>query len=66
MIGQFFDEYWMFVEALLAHASDLLGVSVVNQLAASFGLPHDVAMRSLELFGRHVMPHFTATRGATR
>jgi len=27
---------------------------------ASFGLPHDVAMRSLELFGRQVMPHFTA------
>jgi len=24
----------------------------------SFGLPHDVAMRSLELFGREVMPHF--------
>jgi len=33
---------------------------------ASFGLPHDVAMRSLNLFGRHVMPHFAATRGATR
>ena len=25
---------------------------------ASFGLPHDVAMRSLTLFGREVMPHF--------
>ena len=25
----------------------------------SFGLPHDFAMRSLELFGREVMPHFT-------
>jgi flavin-dependent trigonelline monooxygenase, oxygenase component len=33
---------------------------------ASFGLPHDVAMRSLDLFGRHVVPHFTATRRATR
>jgi len=29
---------------------------------ASFGLPHAVALRSLELFGRHVMPHFTAAR----
>src|SRR5262245_50205178 len=27
---------------------------------ASFGLPHDMAMRSLTLFGREVMPHFTA------
>jgi hypothetical protein len=44
MIGQFFDEYWMFVEALLAHASDLLGVSVVNQLAASFGYPFAAAL----------------------
>jgi len=28
---------------------------------ASFGLRHDVAMRSLELFGREVMPHFQET-----
>ena len=33
---------------------------------ASFGLPHDVAMRSLELFGRQVMPHLTATPAPTR
>jgi alkanesulfonate monooxygenase SsuD/methylene tetrahydromethanopterin reductase-like flavin-dependent oxidoreductase (luciferase family) len=26
---------------------------------ASFALPHDVAMRSLELFITEVMPHFT-------
>src|SRR5262249_35850575 len=31
---------------------------------ASFGLPHDVAMRSLELFGREVMPQFAATSAA--
>jgi alkanesulfonate monooxygenase SsuD/methylene tetrahydromethanopterin reductase-like flavin-dependent oxidoreductase (luciferase family) len=30
---------------------------------ASFGLPHEVAMRSLQLFARDVMPHF-ATRPA--
>jgi flavin-dependent trigonelline monooxygenase, oxygenase component len=28
---------------------------------ATFGLPHDVAMRSLELFGREVMPYFSKT-----
>jgi alkanesulfonate monooxygenase SsuD/methylene tetrahydromethanopterin reductase-like flavin-dependent oxidoreductase (luciferase family) len=33
---------------------------------ASFGLPHDVAMRSLELFGRQVMPHFMASPAPTR
>ena len=33
---------------------------------ASFGLPHAVALRSLELFGRHVMPHFTAARASTQ
>ena len=33
---------------------------------ASFGLPHTVALRSLELFGRHVMPHFTAARASTQ
>ena len=27
---------------------------------ASFGLPHDVAMRSLELFITEVMPHFAS------
>jgi alkanesulfonate monooxygenase SsuD/methylene tetrahydromethanopterin reductase-like flavin-dependent oxidoreductase (luciferase family) len=27
---------------------------------ASFGLPHDTAMRSLELFITQVMPHFTS------
>ena len=33
---------------------------------ASFGLPHAVALRSLELFGRQVMPHFTATPASAR
>ena len=33
---------------------------------ASFGLPHDVALRSLELFGRQVMPHFTANPAPAR
>lgn len=33
---------------------------------ASFGLPHDVAIRSLELFGRQVMPHFGAPPAPTR
>ncbi len=30
---------------------------------ASFGLPHDDAMRSLDLFITEVMPHFTAKQG---
>jgi flavin-dependent trigonelline monooxygenase, oxygenase component len=33
---------------------------------ASFGLPHDVAMRSLTLFGREVMPHFTSASAPSR
>jgi len=33
---------------------------------ASFGLPHDVAMRSLTLFGREVMPRFTSTSAPTQ
>jgi len=33
---------------------------------ASFGLPQDVALRSLALFGRQVMPHFTATPAPAR
>ena len=33
---------------------------------ASFGLPHDVAMRSLELFITEVMPHFTSNQGEAK
>ena len=33
---------------------------------ASFGLPHDLAMRSLELFITEVMPHFTSNQGAAK
>ena len=33
---------------------------------ASFGLPHDMAMRSLILFGREVMPHFATTSAPAR
>jgi hypothetical protein len=44
MIEQFFAEYWMFVEALLAHSSELVGVSVLNQLAAGWGYPFAAAL----------------------
>ena len=33
---------------------------------ASFGLPHDLAMRSLELFITEVMPHFMSSQGAAK
>jgi hypothetical protein len=39
VIDQFFSEYWMFVEALLLHASELLGVGTLNALAAGYGYP---------------------------
>ena len=33
---------------------------------ASFGLPHDAAMRSLELFITDVIPHFTSNQGEVK
>ena len=44
MIDQFFAEYWIFVEALLLHASDLLGVGTLNAAAASLGYPFAAAL----------------------
>ena len=44
MIDRFFVEYWIFVEALLQHASDLLGVSVLNEMANGFGYPLGAAL----------------------
>jgi hypothetical protein len=44
VIDQFFTEYWMFVEALLLHASDLLGVATLNAAAASLGYPFAAAL----------------------
>jgi hypothetical protein len=32
---------------------------------ASFGLPHETAMRSLDLFITQVMPHFTSDQGGS-
>ena len=32
---------------------------------ASFGLPHDMALRSLELFITEVMPHFVSRPAGT-
>jgi hypothetical protein len=43
-MNQFLDEYWMFVEALLARSSDLLGVSTLNHLAAGLGYPFGAAL----------------------
>jgi len=39
------------------------GVEVFNY-NASFGLPHDVAVRSLKLFAREVMPKFAVPANA--
>ena len=39
MIDQFFAEYWIFVEALVQHASGLLGVDWLNAFAAAQGYP---------------------------
>ena len=44
MVDRFFTEYWMFVEALLLHASDLLGVGTLNAAAASLGYPFAAAL----------------------
>ena len=44
MIDQFFTEYWMFVEALLLHASDLVGVGTLNAAAAILGYPFLAAL----------------------
>lgn len=40
------------------------GVSVFNY-NANFGMPHDVAVRSLRLFAEEVMPHFRGTADAS-
>jgi hypothetical protein len=44
MIDRFVVEYWIFVEALLQHASDLLGVAALNELANGFGYPFGAAL----------------------
>lgn len=44
MIDQFIAEYWMFVEALLQHASELLGVASLNELASALGYPFGAAL----------------------
>ena len=44
MIDQFLAEYWMFVESLLLHASELSGVASLNALSASYGYPLGAAL----------------------
>ncbi len=44
MIDQFFSEYWIFVEALLLQASELLGVGTLNAFAAAYGYPFAAAL----------------------
>jgi hypothetical protein len=44
VIDQFLLEYWIFVEALLEHASRLLGVDVLNAFAAALGFPFGAAL----------------------
>lgn len=36
-MNRFFEEYWMLAEAMLERFSDLLGVALLNQLAAGLG-----------------------------
>jgi hypothetical protein len=50
VIDEFFTQYWMFVEALLLHASDLLGVGMLNAAAASLGYPFAAAL-ALSILG---------------
>ncbi len=44
MVDQFLLEYWIFVEALLEHASRLLGVEALNAFAAALGFPFGAAL----------------------
>ena len=44
MVDQFVLEYWIFVEALLEHASRLLGVDALNAFAAGLGFPFGAAL----------------------
>ena len=41
---EFFDEYWMFVEALLGRCADVLGVGALNEAAAALGYPFGAAL----------------------
>lgn len=41
---QFMDEYWMFAEAMLLRASEILGVDTLNHLAAGLGHPFAAAL----------------------
>ena len=43
LIDQFFTEYWIFVETLLLHASDVLGVGALNAAAENLGYPFAAA-----------------------
>jgi hypothetical protein len=44
MLERFITEYWIFVEALLEHASRLSGVAALNAHAASLGYPFAAAV----------------------
>jgi hypothetical protein len=44
MVERFITEYWIFVEALLEHASKLSGVATLNAHAASLGYPFAAAV----------------------
>lgn len=43
-MNRFFEEYWMFAEAMLERFSDLPGVALLNQLAAGLGYPFGAAI----------------------
>ena len=54
-------------QQVVARLSDYQAAGVDNFCyGASFGLPHGVAMRSLELFITEVMPHFAETKAGTQ
>ncbi len=43
-MNRFFDEYWMFAEAMLERCSDALGVSALNHAAVALGYPFGAAL----------------------
>jgi len=43
-MNRFFEEYWMFAEAMLERCADVLGVGLLNQAAAALGYPFGAAL----------------------
>lgn len=44
LLEEFFQEYWILAEAMLERFADVLGVAVLNDLAAGLGYPFGAAL----------------------